>query len=133
MKKWIYLPLFLAVVGFNISPAMAIKQFNDQFTATYAKDSKNEEFKKLVDEAKCNVCHIKDENKKKRNEYGDAVAEFLRKKDFPADRFKKEPEKCKEEIEAAFKKVEEKKAKDGKTFGEKLKEGLLPGGNVDGK
>ena len=133
MKKWLYLPLFLAVAGWNITPAMAIKQFNDQFTSTYAKDPKNEEFNKLVAEAKCNACHIKDENKKKRNEYGEAMAEFLRKKDFPNDRFKKEPEKCKEEIEAAFKKVEEKKAKDGQTFGEKIKAGKLPGGNVDGK
>ena len=51
MKKWLYLPLFLAVAGWNITPAMAIKQFNEQFTSTYAKDPKNEEFNKLFPEA----------------------------------------------------------------------------------
>ena len=36
-------------------------------------ESKNEEFKKLVGEAKCNVCHIDKENKKKRNPFGEAL------------------------------------------------------------
>ncbi len=133
MRRLFTLAWFASIAAWTLSPVWAIKQFNDQFTETYVKSSENEEFKALADEAKCNVCHVKDENKKIRNEYGEAVAEFLRKKDFPPDRFKKEPEKCKEEIEAAFKKVAEKTAKDGETFGDKIKAGKLPGGNVEGK
>lgn len=121
------------VLSWTAAPAFAIKQFGDQFKDTYTKDNANKDFIKLVDDAKCNVCHIDGENKKKRNEYGEAVATLLKKADFPADRFKKEPDKCKEEIEKAFKKVEDMKAKDGKSFGEKIKDGKLPGGDVKGK
>ncbi len=134
MRRFWMMALVLCVATtWVVPPAFAIKQFGDQFKETYTKDNQNKDFVKLVEEAKCNVCHIEGENKKKRNEYGDAVSELLKKKDFPPDRFKKEPEKCKEEIEAAFKKVEEMKAKDEKTFGAKIKEGKLPGGDVKGK
>ncbi len=121
------------VLGMTVSPAYAIKQFGDQFKETYTGKSENKEFIKLVEEAKCNVCHIDGENKKKRNQYGEAVATLLKKADFPPDRFKKEPEKCKEEIEKAFKKAGEMKDKEGKTFADKIKGGKLPGGDVKGK
>ena len=134
MRRFWMMALVLCVATtWVVPPAFAIKQFGDQFKETYTKDNQNKEFVKLVEEAKCNVCHIEGENKKKRNEYGNAVSELLKKKDFPPDRFKKEPEKCKEEIEAAFKKVEEMKAKDEVTFGAKIKDGKLPGGDVKGK
>lgn len=134
MKKyWLVAALSIVTLGGAATPAFAIKQFGEAWDAYYVKESKNDDFKKLAGDAKCNVCHIKEENKKKHNPYGDALHEFLKKKDFPGDRFKKEPEKCKEEIEAAFKKAEEAKNKDGKTFGELIKDGKLPGGNVDGK
>lgn len=134
MKKFLVCAL---VVGFSygtaVSPAFAIKQFGEAWGEFYVKDSKNEEFKKLAVEAKCNVCHIDGENKKKHNPYGVEVHKLLHKKDFPADRFKTDAAKCKAEIEAALKKVEEVKAKDGKTFGEIIKAGQLPGGDVKGK
>jgi hypothetical protein len=134
MRKFIVsLTLASFMVALNQSPALAIKEFGDAWTEFYAKSSDNDDFKKLVAEAKCNVCHIQGENKKKHNPYGEEVEELLKKADFPKERFKKEPEKCKEEIEAAFKKVEEIKAKDGETFGEKIKAGKLPGGDKDGK
>lgn len=132
-RVWTWALLMSFVVAGMATPAFATKEFGLQFKDTYAKENENKDFVKLVEDAKCNVCHIEKENKKKRNEYGEAVATLLKKKDFPPDRFKKEPEKCKEEIEAAFKKVEEMKAKDEKTFGDKIKDGKLPGGNIEGK
>lgn len=131
MKRLVAVALVAFVFVAGSSPAFAIKGFNDQFKLTYAEGKGD--FTKLVEEAKCNVCHVQGENKKVRNEYGEAFKDLLKKDAFPAKRFKEEPEKCKEEIEAAFKKVEEMKAKDGKTFGEKIKAGVLPGGNKDGK
>jgi hypothetical protein len=133
MRRW-FLPLLSAVFFLQFhAPAWAIKGFSDQFVDTYAENSSDAEFKELVEKAKCNICHVQGENKKVRNPYGDAAAKLLDKKDFPAKRFKEEPEKCKEEIEAAFRKLEEMKAPDGETFGEKIKAGLLPGGDTDGK
>ena len=131
MKKFLVCAL---VVGFSYgiaaTPVFAIKQFGEAWGEFYVKDSKNEEFKKAAGEAKCNVCHL-EESKKKHNEYGLEVKNLLKKKDFPADRFKTDPAKCKAEIEEALKKVEAIKAKDGKTYGEKIKAGKLPAG--DGK
>lgn len=133
MKRWLMVCCVGILAVQSASPAWAIKQFGDQFKETYTKGNENKDFVKLVEEAKCNVCHIDGENKKMKNEYGVAVGTLLTKKDFPPDRFKKEPEKCKEEIEAAFKKVLEMKAKDGTLFGDKIKAGELPGGDVKGK
>jgi hypothetical protein len=134
MKKILFSLAAIMIFGSYVStPAFAIKQFGDAWKEYYEKSSTNEGFKKLVADAKCNVCHIDGEKKTKHNPYGEEVEGLLKKKDFPADRFKSEPEKCKEEIEAAFKKVEAAKAKDGKTFGEKIKAGELPGGDIKGK
>ncbi len=124
--------VFGIALSWTASPALATKQFGEQFKETYSKNE-NKDFVKLVEEAKCNVCHIDGENKKKRNEFGEAMATLLKKGDFPPDRFKKEPAKCKEEIETAFKKAESMPAKDKQTFGEKIKAGKLPGGDVKGK
>jgi hypothetical protein len=136
MKKFLVCALVVGLsFSFASSPAFAIKEFGEHWGAFYVKDSKNEEFKKLAGEAKCNVCHIDGENKKKHNPYGQEVAKLLKKKDFkgPPDRFKEDAAKAKTEVEAALKKIEDIKAKDGKTFGEKIKAGQLPGGDVKGK
>lgn len=65
----------------------------------------------------CAVCHpVKD--KKKRNDYGVALTKALGKKS----------EKDADKIKAALKKAEAEKNKDGKTYGELIKAGELPGG-----
>lgn len=66
--------------------------------------------------AKCKICHGK--TKKERNDYGQTLAKMLAAKN----------EKDKAKIEAALKKTEgEKSSIEGKTFGDLLKEGKLPG------
>ena len=122
----------MAVVSFR--PAFATKEFGEHFTKHYVTDSKNEDFKKLAAEAKCWVCHIDGEAKKKHNPYGETLkASGLLKKTY-ADMIKKEPDKARKEIEAILKKAEEKKAEgQEKTFGARIKAGLLPGGDTKGK
>jgi hypothetical protein len=113
----------------SMKPAFAIKQFGEQFGRVYVEDSKNDDFKKLVAEAKCTVCHVGDK-KKDRNSYGEALHEAgLDKKKFQP-MFTSDPDKAKKEVEEILKKVEDTKA-DGeeKSFGEKIKDGLLPGGD----
>ncbi len=134
MKKFI--PVVAIAAAFAVvsaKPALAIKPFGEAWGAYYVTDSANEDFKKLAGEAKCNVCHIQGENKKKHNPYGEALEKLLDKKDFGAERLKNEADKVKAELEAAFKKVESEKAKDGKTFKERMDAHMLPGGDKDGK
>ncbi len=114
--------------------AFAIKEFGEAFTKRYAEPSTNEGFKKLVAEAKCNVCHIQGENKKKHNPYGDALEHGGFDKDKLKPLLKSDPKKAQEEMDAIFKKVEELKPEGSKkTYGEKIKAGELPGGDVNGK
>jgi hypothetical protein len=135
MKKF----LIYAAVGLTasvVSPsAFAIKEFSETWVKVFVEPSENEEFKKLAAEAKCNVCHIDGENKKKHNPYGEALEDLgLLKKTFPPKRFKDQPDEVRKEVEELFKKAAEKKAEgQEQTFGERMKEGLLPGGDVKGK
>lgn len=131
--------LIYVAVGLSaglVSPnAFAIKEYSETWTKVYVDTSDKEDFIKLAGEAKCNVCHIDGENKKKHNPYGEALEDAgLLKKTFPAKRFKEEPDKVRKEVEEIFKKVEGKKAEgQEKTFGERMKAGMLPGGDVKGK
>lgn len=135
MKKFV---IYLAVglTASVVTPkAFAIKEFGETWAKIYVESSDNEDFKKLAAEAKCNVCHIDGENKKKHNPYGDAAeAAGLLKKTFPPKRFKEQPEEVRKEVEKILRAIEEKKA-EGKeeTFGERIKSGMLPGGDVKGK
>ncbi len=134
MKRLFFVCAIALMATVSSRTAFATKEFGEHFGKYYVADSKSEDFKKLVAEAKCNVCHIEGENKKKHNPYGETLkAAGLLKKTF-AEMIKKEPDKARKEIEEILKKTEEKKAsgKD-KTFGERIKAGLLPGGDAKGK
>lgn len=118
---------FVCLVLFA-SPAMAISEFGKQWKEKYlAGEDVSEEFRKAGRKANCWVCHVKGEDKKKvRNEYGQAVAEFLKAEDFPKEYLKEKPEEAKQKIIEGFDKAAEKASKDGKKFGEKIKAGELP-------
>ncbi|MBT4865943.1 MAG: hypothetical protein HON53_12625 [Planctomycetaceae bacterium] len=76
--------------------------------------------KDLVKKSKCAVCHPKADNKKKkkRNDYGMALGKAIGKAN----------EKDKAKVTAALVKIEkEKSGAKGKTFGDLIKEGKLPG------
>lgn len=129
-------PLLLTIgAAFTSQQAFAIKPFNDVFKKKYVEESKDEEFKTLVnDKAKCNLCHIQGENKKIRNPYGEASLKAgLVKKEFEA-KLKADKAQAEKEIMEILEKVEAMTPEGGKeTFGERIKAGKLPGGNADGK
>ena len=135
MKKALVYIAVALTASFATPRAFAIKEFSETWAKVYVESSKNEDFKKLATEAKCNVCHIDGENKKKHNPYGDTLEhEGLTKKNFPPAKFKENPEAVRKQVEEILKKIEDKKAEgSSKTFGERMKEGLLPGGDVKGK
>jgi adenylylsulfate kinase-like enzyme len=135
MKKFVVITAVL-LTACAVSPsAFATKEFHEVWVKVYVDKSENEDFKKLATEAKCNICHIEGENKKKHNPYGETLEhDGLTKKNFPVAKFKQKPDEVRKEVEEILKKAEEKKAeKAEKTFGERIQEGLLPGGDKFGK
>jgi hypothetical protein len=109
-----------------VSPALALPPFSKEWTGKYVEGNKNEAFVKAVGEAKCNVCHDPaSKSKKDHNAYGKAVKKFLTKADY--DKVKTDVVVAKKYILEALDKAEAEKAADGKTYGEKLKGGTLPG------
>ncbi len=136
MKKIVvYCAVALTALSFTPS-ALAIKEFGEHWAKFYVEKSDNDDFKKLVSDAKCNVCHVHEQDKKKvRNPYGTALQKGeLVKSKFTKERMKQKPDEVREEIEAIFKKIEDEKAKDQEdTFGKKIKSGKLPGGDIHGK
>ena len=136
MKNFLMVALVLAISTSAASPAFAIKQLADQFKKLYLTDKATPEFKAVIEDAKCNVCHVEKENKKKvRNYYGNAVHEALEKDKFPLAELKKSPEKLAERLNDIFKKLEEEKSGDAekRTYSARMKANLSPGGDKDGK
>ena len=97
-------------VGFN-ARVEARPNYKKTFDATYPDVVKNAEGGKT----NCLVCHEGDD-KKKRNNYGEALSKNITK-------MEKDEAKVKE---ALTKTEKEKSAIEGKTFGDLLKEGKLP-------
>jgi hypothetical protein len=136
MKKFLMVALVLAISASAASPAFAIKQLSDQFKTLYLNDKATPGFKSAIEDAKCNVCHVEKENKKKvRNYYGEAVHEALEKDKFPLAELKKDPAKFADRLNDIFKKLEEEKSGDAdkRTFSARMKADLSPGGDKDGK
>lgn len=124
MKRLAMLFGCLAILA---TPVMATSEFSKHWKAEYLGDDADPDFKRTGRKAGCYVCHVKGEDKKEvRNEYGNAVHKFLKAKDFPKDWCKENPEEAKKKVLAGIKKANEMKSKDGKTFGEKLKNNELP-------
>ncbi|MDA0658111.1 MAG: hypothetical protein O2931_06295 [Planctomycetota bacterium] len=105
--------------------ALALPAFKPVFEERYSKDNTNEEFKKSVKKAGCNICHVKGEKSKEvRNAYGDLLAKLIEGE--AKDRIKTEKEKVLKEFEEAMTKAEEEKGPDGVPYGELFKSGKLP-------
>ena len=66
-------------------------------------------------------------SKKQKNDFGVALSKLLKKDNYKSTRIAAEPDKVKAEFDAAFKKVMDTKNAKGKTYGELLKAGDLPG------
>lgn len=118
---------FVVVLTLTLSsPAFAITELGKLWKEHYVTDKSPEAFATAVKKANCNVCHVKGKEKKEvNNEYGNSLKDLVDAEDIKK-RLKTEPEKVKQEVIEHFKKVEATKAKDGKTFGDRIKAGELP-------
>ena len=106
------LVVFVAgLVVFACSEASARPAYCKTFIAEYPKVE-------AAKDAKCAICHPNADDKEVRNNFGQALGKFSGQN-----------EKDAAKIKEALKKAEgEKSAVEGKTFGDLLKEGKLPGG-----
>ena len=104
--------------------ASALPPFNKEWIAKYVTGNPNAGFVAAVGMAKCNVCH-KGTSKKDHNEYGVALKKFITKKGY--DALKANPVAAAKYITDGLASGEAEKSAAGKTFGELIKEGKLPG------
>jgi hypothetical protein len=84
----------------------------------------DKEIGKLKEETKCAACHNGGDDKKKRNDFGNALGEVIVGKDVGGKKNEPDVAKIKKALEAVAK---EKSGTEGKTFGELIKSGKLPG------
>lgn len=101
-----------AALMLSAEVAQARPSYNKEFWAKYDKELGAHK------EMKCAACHNGGDDKKKRNDYGAALGKAL------GDKNVSDAEK----IKAALDKVaKEKSGTEGKTFGDLIKDGKLPG------
>lgn len=77
----------------------------------------------VIKEKKCNVCHGKD--KKIRNDFGNAMLKHITKEDYMS--LKSDKEKLHKKVDEAIQAALKEKSPEGKSFGELIDAGLLPG------
>jgi hypothetical protein len=125
MKKvCVSLVLGLVVIGWGANSASALPPFNMEWKAKYVEGNGNASFVEAVNTAKCNVCH-QGTSKKEHNEYGKAVKKYLTKAKYTE--IKEDEAAGKKYILESLQKAEAEKSTSGKTWGEMLKAGTLPG------
>lgn len=133
MKRMLVVVLALAgavgVVTGTGQRASAMPPFNKEFQNKYVKkdstDPIEKQFAEKVAKVKqCNVCH-EGTDKKKRNKYGQALAELITKKDV------KDTKKIQEALDKVAEQHSDKDDEKSPTFGELIKQGILPAGDPE--
>ena len=124
--------LLVAFVAVAIAPKHvdAVPAFKKAFDQRVTNVSKDAKLVTALKAAKCNVCHYVDgdkKSKKQKNDFGVAMAKLLKKDNYKSTRIAAEPDKVKAEFDAAFEKLMATKNAKGKTYGELLEAGSLPG------
>jgi hypothetical protein len=107
------------MVALSAQDSQARPKYFAEFKTAYPK------LEEQANEKKCNVCHIGATDKKTRNDYGKALHKGLGGDDV---KNVMDAEKIKEAIKKAEK---EKSSTDGKTFGDLISSGKLPGKNPE--
>ena len=136
MKKSMLLAL-ACLLGLALAapPARALAPFKKAFQDKYVNKSDKEELKAAFKKAGCNTCHIRGEEKSKRNAYGDELAKLIegdanqRIKDAgkESDAARKAMQKTiLKELDKAFDEVAKLESPSKVLYADLLKEGKLP-------
>src|SRR5262245_21428437 len=142
MQRIVLLGLVVMVVFVGVSavfsdPAQAQPAFKKYFDQKYFPKEGDTAMKKAYEMGSCNFCHIGGaEDRKHRNEYGQALSKHIKKEDAMDLTFKvmnEKPEvykKAEEKVIKALETVEKEHSnpedKTSPTFGELLEKGKLP-------
>lgn len=121
MKKSVLMTvcaLLLASLGVNAS--FGRPDYRKQIEKTYS----NSKIAGAIKEANCNVCHY-GKSKKDRNDYGTALSKILSEASYK--QLKGKPDELNKKIVEALQAVSKEKSVTGKTFGELIDAGQLPG------
>jgi hypothetical protein len=107
-----------------LSVAVNVTFGRPDYRAQFEESYKSSKIGEALKEAKCNVCHY-GTAKKNRNDYGVALSKLLTKDNY--DQLKNDKPALNKRIAEAIKKVAAEKSTSGKTFGELIEAGKLPG------
>lgn len=110
------------VVGLLVQSVLARPDYKKVVDST----TKQTKIAPVVEELKCNFCHVDKQEKKVRNDYGQALAKCgLSEEKFKE--LKADKEKLAEYVKQVMKKVEGEKSANGVPFGDLIKAGKAPG------
>ena len=130
MKKLMVFVLCFCMLFALTTQVSALNIFKKGFVAKYELDDPKTPSRgrlaAAVRTAKCNLCHVPDEDKEFRNEYGQALESYLDARDFSKTRQQEEPKKVQAEIFEALIRAEKDKSSSGETYGERILKGVLP-------
>jgi len=109
----------------SVQCASALPPFSKEWKGKYVEGNGNAKFVEAATTANCNVCHV-GTDRKMRNAYGMAVSKYLTKAKF--QEIKDDVEVSKKYILDGLDKAAAEKNDSGKTYGELIKAGQMPGG-----
>jgi hypothetical protein len=110
------------VLGLLAQSALA----RPDYKKTLDVESKDKKIAPVVEELKCNFCHVQGKAKEVRNAYGEALAKAGLSEEKYAD-LKADKEKLAECVKAAMKKAAAEKSASGEPFGKLIEAGKAPG------
>jgi hypothetical protein len=124
MNKVSWSIIAVVFVWIGVAVVDARPPYAVQWKATYVRANADPEFVDAVKTANCNVCH-KGVKKTDHNDYGLALKKSWDPAGFNAA--KANPAALLKYIDEGLEKAAKEKSKSGKTFGELIKSGKLPG------
>lgn len=127
MKK-VCVCVVLVVFGMALcgQSASALPPFSKEWKGKYLEGNSNAKFVESATTANCNVCHV-GTDRKMRNAYGMALSKYLTKAKY--QEVKDDEAVAKKYILDGLDKVAAEKNGSGKSYGEMIKAGQLPGGD----
>lgn len=127
MKKFV---ATLLVGAFALVVFLGSAQARPSYPAIFQDNYKdNEPLITAAKEAKCNVCHDPNsKSKKDHNEYGKVFKKHMPTEEFMKLKSPDDKAKLADKVKAGLKAAEAEKNAAGKTYGDVIKSGKLPGG-----
>lgn len=124
-KSWLKLVCTSFVVVLSVQITSALPPYDKAWKAKYLDKGVPADFREAAEAARCNICHAAPIPPKKiaYNSYGDAVGMFL-KKNVLAEL---KDDALTQAITSGLERAEAQRSANGKTFGELIKDGHLPG------